>query len=82
MKTKDFDVTPYKRPRIAPHEQEWGGVQDVQKQFGIKETHLYQLMKEGRIKSVLIRGRGKTRGKRLINFASVRAMLSSEGSRP
>jgi hypothetical protein len=52
-------------------------VRDVQRQFGLKETHTYQLMREGRIKSVLIRGRGKSRGKRLINFASVRTMLAS-----
>jgi len=65
------------RPRIAPPKPEWGDARDVQRQFGIKETHLYQLMREGRIKSVLVRGRGKSRGKRLINFASVRAMLAS-----
>jgi hypothetical protein len=73
----NFDASQQKRPRIAPPEPEWGDVRDVQRQFGIKETHLYQLMKEGRIKSALIRGRGRSRGKRLINFASVRAMLAS-----
>jgi hypothetical protein len=65
------------RPRLAPYGPEWGGVGDTQRQFGIKETHLYQLMKEGRIKSVLVKGRGKTRGKRLVSFSSVRALLAS-----
>jgi len=72
----NFDVSQQKRPRIAPPEPEWGDVRDVQRQFGIRETHLYQLMKEGRIKSVLIKGRGRSRGKRLINFASVRRLLA------
>jgi hypothetical protein len=33
-------------------------------------------MKLGAVKTVLIRGRGRTRGKRLINFDSIRRMLA------
>jgi hypothetical protein len=75
--SKILSAPQQKRSCITPPKPEWGDVRDTQRQFGIKETHLYQLMKEGQIKSVLVKGRGKSRGKRLINFASVRAMLAS-----
>jgi hypothetical protein len=65
-----------RRPRIDPSLPEWGDVRDAQRIFGFRETHLYHLMKAGAIKTVLIRGRGRTRGKRLINFDSIRRMLA------
>jgi hypothetical protein len=81
MKT-NFDVSQYKRPRITPPQPEWGDVRDVQRQFGLKETHTYQLMREGRIKFVLIRGRGKSRGKtdwhRVGPFAQLVAISTTE----
>jgi hypothetical protein len=65
-----------KRPRIETLQPEFGDCRDVQRIFGIKETHLYQLMREGLIKAVLVKGRGKTRGKRLFNFDSIRQLLT------
>jgi hypothetical protein len=65
-----------RRPRIDPSLPEWGDVRDAQRQFGLRETHLYNLIKLGAVKTVLIRGRGRTRGKRLINFNSIRRMLA------
>jgi hypothetical protein len=65
-----------RRPRIDPSLPEWGDVRDAQRQFGLRETHLYHLMKLGAVKTVLLRGRGRTRGKRLINFDSIRRMLA------
>jgi hypothetical protein len=65
-----------RRPRIDSPLPEWGDLRDAQRVFGFRETHLYYLIKSGRVKSVLIRGRGKTRGKRLINFDSIREMLA------
>ena len=65
-----------RRPRIDPSLPEWGDVRDAQRIFGFRETHLYSLMKSGRVKTVLIRGRGRTRGKRLISFDSIRQMLA------
>jgi hypothetical protein len=65
-----------RRPRINPSLPEWGDVRDAQRIFGFKETHLYHLMKAGLIESVLVRGRGRTRGKRLISFDSIRRMLA------
>jgi hypothetical protein len=67
-----------KRPRIASPQPEYGDARDVQRTFGIKETHLYQLWKEGRVKGVLVKGRGRTRGKRLFDFRSIRKLLAEE----
>ena len=65
-----------RRPRIDPSLRNRGDVRDAQRIFGFRETHLYHLMKAGAIEAVLIRGRGRTRGKRLINFDSIRRMLA------
>jgi hypothetical protein len=68
---------PQKRPRIQSSRPEWGDARDVQRIFGIKETHLYNLWREGLIKAVLVKGRGRTRGKRLFDYRSIRQMLTA-----
>ena len=70
--------TPYKRPRIAPTRAEWGDTRDVHRTFGIKETLCYHLKKKDLIKSVLIPGTGRSGGKRLFDFASIRKFLASQ----
>jgi len=45
--------------------------------FGIGRTTTYQLIKEGAIRSALVRRRGRVSGKRLIDVASVREYLRS-----
>jgi hypothetical protein len=47
-------------------------------QFGIKRSLAYTLLGEDAIKGVSLRRRGKTRGKRLFDVASVRAYLASQ----
>ena len=76
MNTKSFETPPQKRPRIAPVRPEWGDARDVQRVFGIKETHLYHLWKHGLVKGALVKGTGRTRGKRLFNFQSIRELLA------
>jgi hypothetical protein len=76
MTTTPLSDAKERRPRIDSPLPEWGGVRDAQRIFGFRETHFYHLMKSGRVKTVLIRGRGRTRGKRLINFDSIRRMLA------
>lgn len=49
---------------------------DMYSVFGIGRTHSYQLMEEGKIKSVSLREPGSARGIRLISVASVRAFLN------
>ena len=57
---------------------EFGRVKDVQTHFGIKRGTLYNLLKDGKIKSVLLRIRGKKYGCRLISMDSVRECIRSQ----
>jgi hypothetical protein len=66
-----------RRPRISPPLAEWADVRGVEKLFGIKETSLYQLIREGKVRSILIKKQGKARGKRLVSLDSIRQLLSS-----
>jgi hypothetical protein len=44
--------------------------------LGIKRSLAYQLIKEGVLRDVSLRRRGRTRGKRLFDVAGVRALLN------
>ena len=66
----------HRRSRTDQPLPEWGDVKDVRRLFGLKEHLVYSLMHRGVIESVSIRGRGRTRGKRLVSLVSVRRMLS------
>jgi hypothetical protein len=56
--------------------QEYGDVKDVRRVFGLTQTFVYHLWWQGKIKGVLVPGRGKKRGKRLFDFASIRKLLT------
>jgi hypothetical protein len=45
--------------------------------FGLSRTHLYKLGKEGLVRTVSLRGRGNTRGRRLYSVDSIRALLNA-----
>jgi hypothetical protein len=70
--------TQYKRPRIAPSRPEFGDARDVQRTFGIKETLCYHWFRKGKIKGILIPGTGRSGGKRLFDFASIRKFIASQ----
>jgi hypothetical protein len=70
--------TLYKRPRIRPARPEWGDARDVQRTFGIKETLCYHLLRNKKIKGALIPGTGRSGGKRLFDFASIREFIASQ----
>lgn len=55
-------------------------VPDVQKLLGIKRGILYRWLKQGKIKSVLLREPGNIQGVRLIHLASVREYIQSQMS--
>jgi hypothetical protein len=61
-------------PQILP---EFGRWQDVQRLFGIKRGTLYNLINEGKIKSVILRRKGNVHGCRLIHLESVSQYLNS-----
>jgi len=56
---------------------EFGRVADVARIFGIKRGTAYNLLKDGKIKGVLLRVRGKKSGLRLISMESVREFICS-----
>jgi hypothetical protein len=73
----NFGNTKHRRSRTEPLPPEWGDVKDARRIFGLKENLAYTLINTGAIESVVIRGNGKARGKRLLNFASIRRLLAS-----
>jgi hypothetical protein len=54
---------------------EFAGHAKIRELFGLSRTHIYRLSAEGLIRSVSLRQRGKTRGRRLYDVASVRKYL-------
>jgi hypothetical protein len=57
---------------------EYGRVKTVYDLFGIKRGICYRWIKDGKIKSVLIREPGNIQGVRLIHLASVRDYINSQ----
>jgi hypothetical protein len=56
---------------------EFGRWRDVQRLFGIKRGTLYNLMAEGKVKSVVLRRKGNVHGCRLFHLASVSEYINS-----
>jgi hypothetical protein len=54
---------------------EFGRVPDVQRLYGLKRGYLYNLIKEGKVRSVCLRKPGAKTGCRLIHLQSVRDFL-------
>lgn len=59
-------------------EPEWAREKQITAQFGLTHTILYNLRREGYIRTVSLRGKGKKYGARLFNVASVRAYLANQ----
>ena len=55
---------------------EFGRWRDVQRLFGIKRGTLYNLINEGKVKSVVLRRKGNVHGCRLFHLASISAYLN------
>jgi hypothetical protein len=55
---------------------EYADVVGVHRIFGIKPSFLRKIWEEDRIRSVLVPGRGRTRGKRLYDCESIRKYLA------
>ena len=56
---------------------EFGRWRDVQRLYGVKRGTLYNLMAEGKVKSVVLRRKSNVHGCRLIHLASVSQYLNS-----
>jgi hypothetical protein len=64
-------------------EVEFGRIDDASRKFGLRRGMIYRFLNEGVIKSRIIRPRGSTGpGVRLLDFNSIRQLLSSAPSKP
>jgi hypothetical protein len=68
MTTEPINAKANENASVLP---EFGRWRDVERHFGIKRGTLYNLMAEGKVKSVLLRRKGNVHGCRLIHLASV-----------
>lgn len=57
---------------------EYGGIRDVERIFGLRETKTYELFNQGLIPGVLLRNdKTSQRGLRLFSFGSIRKYLAA-----
>jgi len=74
MTTEPISVASTNNASTLP---EFGRWRDVERHFGIKRGTLYNLMAEGKVKSVLLRHKGNVHGCRLIHLGSVSQYINS-----
>lgn len=70
-----IEQTQQSQSNIPP---EWARPSDITRMFGIKRTTLWNLLKEGRIRSASLRQRHQIRGTRVVNIQSVRDYLEAQ----
>ena len=73
--TAPINATP---ASLAGQDPEFLDAQGVQARFSIRRSLLYELHNGGHIKSVSLRRRGQSRGKRLFAVDSIREFLRSQ----
>jgi hypothetical protein len=56
---------------------EWLRIPDATRFSGLRRSSLYELIKEGRVKSICFRKRNNTRGIRLISADSLSSLIES-----
>lgn len=76
MKTMTTEPISVASPNNVTPLPEFGRWRDVERLFGIKRGTLYNLMAEGKVKSVFLRHKGNVHGCRLIHLASVSEYLN------
>lgn len=57
---------------------EWAREKQITAQFGLTHMILYTLRREGKIRTLSLRGEGKQYGARLYNVASIREFLAEQ----
>jgi hypothetical protein len=65
-----------KRARLADPQPEWGDLHFIERNYSLRKTLIYQILPQ--VESVLLKRPGATRGKRLVNLASLRRFLASQ----
>ena len=77
MKTMTTEPISVASPNNGTALPEFGRWRDVERLFGIKRGTLYNLMAEGKVKSVILRHKGNVHGCRLIHLASVSQYINN-----
>lgn len=67
-------------PAATMPEPEWIRIKQASAWCGMCRSVLYNLMADGKIRSVSMRERGATKGTRLISFPSLKAFLESKAT--
>lgn len=70
-----MNAKPITRPK---QDAEWAREKQVTAQFGLTHMILYNLRREGKIRTLSLRGEGKQYGARLYNVASIRQYLAEQ----
>lgn len=78
MKSNFLTGVPIKASDCASDNKEFGRWQDVDQIYSIKRGTAYNLLRDGKIKGVLLRVRGQKSGVRLFDLASVRDFIRSQ----
>jgi len=60
---------------------EWAREKHITARFGLTHMILFTLRKDGKIRSVSLKGEGKSQGARLFNVASIEAYIASQEDR-
>ena len=60
---------------------EWAREKQITARFGLTHMILFTLRKTGKIRSVSLKGEGKSYGARLFNVASIEAFFASQENR-
>lgn len=76
QKQPQFTTSPVQASKV--NEPEFVDVPGLFQMFAIKRSLAYALISDGKIKSVSLRRRGQTKGKRLFSVASVRDYLAEQ----
>lgn len=71
-------TAPVERGEFNGAQKEFGRWQDVERIYSIKRGTAYNLLRDGKIRGVLLRIRGQKSGVRLFDMASVRDFISSQ----
>jgi hypothetical protein len=71
-------IAPGKPGKFSKADAEFGRVPDCWTLFGLRRGTIYNLIKDGEIRSVCIRRRGFKQGCRLIDLSSVRSFLTRQ----
>jgi hypothetical protein len=75
--TRNPDTLAVERARHGSSSSNWITVRQATSRFPLGRTSIYELIREGRIRSLLLRKRGNVSGKRLLNSASIEAYIAS-----